>query len=402
MRALQCSLLASLLLLTTVARGDEGFANVEPQRRGGNAALSYWHAQECLLWLIPTIADPTAATPRFELVRNGDRAPLNDDAISAMNATAMSLYFVHRGARLADCDWGLAIDELGPADEAGHVAQIPLLVGAACLRSRHHFENHRPPQGAADLIAVLRLAKHVGNQGRDGTRGLVAQLSAEAKILEVAARYLPQMDAAMIQSLAKESAGIPVPELFKNYLAAHKRQWVDWTRKFASSARENHGDWDAYWREIAMESKERSEIGGLLRKAAGDQPERLLGLADEAGSAMDQALKLAEMPEPAFRAAWRKVLKQSTDHNLIMELAGGEVEPILDNLDSAEARRSLFKTGVAVLEKDPQTLKDLASPTGKVAYRKYEGGFELSTKRGAGNKQLTLKFGIEEGPAKGR
>jgi hypothetical protein len=364
MRTVLLCVLAPLIFIVTVVSADDDSPRNGGQREIGNAALAYWQARECLLALIPDVSDPSTAVARFKIIGDGHKAPLNEDATEAIRGTAMALCFLRRGARIEKCDWGLALDELGPADEQGHLAQMPLLVGAACLRARYYFEQDMSQEAVGDLIAVLRLAEHAGNRGHDGTRALISQLSTETRAIDIAARWLPQMEPADAQRLGLQMTGLPIPEILKNFLAAQKKQWVDWPRKFARHARNHDGDWDSYWVTVGMRADYRAEVGNLLRDASNGNPDRLLSLANDAADVLQRARSLADLPPEEFRPAWRSLLNNSAEENLIVKLAGGEVEPILDALFLVEERRALFRAGVVVARNGPAMLKDLQSPCG--------------------------------------
>ena len=390
---LLCLLGPFAFVLAFVSPDDEDLSRVDGPPATGNAALAYWQAQECLLALIPDLSDPTGAVPRFKVIGEGHQVPLNEAAKQAVNAAAMSLYFLHRAVRIDNCDWGLAFDELGPADEQGHLASMPLLVGAACLRARYYFEHDRSQEAAADLIALLRLSKHVGNQGHDGTRSLLSQLSTESRAIEIAARWLTEIDAEDAQRLSLEMTGPSVTEILKNLLAAQKKQWVDWPRKFARHARDHDLDWDSYWVMVGMHAPYRTEVGNLLRDASDGNPERLLGLANDAANVLEQARSLAHLPPAEFRPAWSALLKRSANENLIVELAGGEVEPMIESLLLAEDRRALFRAGIAVARGGPEMLNDPQALGGQFEYRKLTGGFELISTGSSQGKSLKLVFG---------
>ncbi len=396
MRLVVFALAASLFLRAPFVRGDD-----QP-REAGNAALQYWQAQECLLALIPNITDPSAAVPQFNLLKDGHCAPLNDDAIRAIERSAMSLYFLRRGSRIDKCEWGLAVDQLGPADEQGHVAAMPVLVGAACLRARYYFEQDLSKEAVDDLVALLRLAKHTGNGGRDGTRALFSQLSTEAKVLEIAARHLPDLQLDEVKRLSKLVSSVPVGEMLGNFFDAQQKQWVQWPTRFAQHAHRHDGDWDSYWAAIGMRADYRAEVGNLLRNAANNDPQQLLGLATVAADVLEQGKKLADLQPEEFRVAWRALLKKSTHENLIIELAAAEVEPMLNNLILSEQRHKLFQAGIAVARQGPDILKQNQAAWGRLKYRKRPHGFELTSQPAAGGKPLTLVFGRPEEDHDGR
>lgn len=402
MRTTLLSLLALLIAtVAVVSAGDDDSPRISRQRDSGNAALAYWQAQECLLGLVPDISNPSTGVEGFKIIRDGHKAPLNEDAREAIRRSHMTLYFLRRGSQIKRCEWGLASDELGPADEQGHLSSMPLLVGAACLRARHFFEKDMSAEGVSDLIALLRLAKHSGNAGHDGNRAILAQLSTETRAIELAARRISKIDAAGIERLGLEMTVLPISEILKNFLAVQKKQWVHWPREFARHVRKHDGDWDSYWVKVGMRADYRAEVGNLLRDASNGDPDRLLVLADEAERVFEQGISLADMPPDEFRRAWLSLFKKTADQNLIVELAGGEVELILDGLILANGRRSLFQAGVVVSRKGPEMLNDTEDSFGPFEYRKLKDGFELTANLGLRGRALTMFFGQPDNDASG-
>jgi hypothetical protein len=380
------------LALTSFSLGDDP---IPGNRRGSrNAALDYWQGIECLLAHLPD--DSTPHDVHFAYLKTlsqGHAVPLDERAATAIKKSAVALYFLHRGSRAAACEWGLAFDELGPADEQGHLAQLPYLSGACCLRARWYFEHAMEHKAAEDLLALLRLAKHMGQDGRDGARALLSQMATERQVIEIAASYLPQMDTAVADQISLLLRGAPTGEVFGNFLAVQRVQWVDWPKIFAQHARDHDGNWDAYWEKIGLRSAWRTEVGTLLHNVAKGTPDELTSLADQAEDVFKEAARWADLPTEEFRRAWRAVLKKSEEGNLIVKLAGGEVEPIRDAILVAEARRDLLRAGIVVGRNGPQMLESVKVSCGPLKYQKSQKGFELVTTRQFGGGSLKLGFG---------
>ena len=358
-----------------------------------NAALDYWQGIECLIAHLPD--DGTPHDVHFAYLTrlaNGHVTPLDDQTSEDLKKAGVGLYFLHRGNRVAYCDWGLAFDDLGPADEQGHIVQVPYLAGAAYLRARLYLAQGRDNDATNDLLAVLQLAKQIGQDGRDGTKALLYQLTTEQRVIEIAASCLPRLNSELAEQIRQHLTTVPVEEVFKNLIAVQQSLWVGWPKRFAESARTHEGNWDVYWETVALRSPWRTEVGDLLRKAASGIPDHLTKLADEADEAFREATRLADLPPDEFRRQWRTVLKKTADRNLILSLAGGELEPIQTVLLVAATRRDLFRTGVAVGRSGPQILEGVHLPCGPLQFRKLDHGFELETTRKIGNKTQKLTF----------
>jgi hypothetical protein len=385
------ALVLALVAASSSSRADPPQAISRPNR---NAALDYWQGVECLIAHLPN--DSTPHDVHFAYLKRlaeGHSTSLDDQASKDIANAGVGLFFLHRGSRAETCDWGLALDELGPADEQGHLAQLPYLSGACCLRARWLFAEDKQREAVGDLVALLQLARHVGREGHDGTRALFSQFLIERQAIEIGATYLPEMKAGDADQLAQRLKSAPREDVFKNFLAVQHAQWVDWPKKIARCARRHGGNWGAYWQEIALRSAWRTEVGDLLRKTVNGNPEELTNLANQAEATFEEAKRLAELPPEEFFRAWGAILKKTADRNLIVSLAGGELEPIYRALLVAEARRELFRSGVLVIRKGPRVLESIDVSCGPLTYRKLENGFELSATRKHGDRDLKLVFG---------
>jgi hypothetical protein len=374
----------------SVARDSDRVSD-RHDRRPGNAATVYWQAIECL---IDRHQADTAYADYLQTISEGHAVPLDHRATAAIERAAMALYLLRRGSRLEECDWGIAFDDLGADAEQGHPGQVRKLAGAGCLSARISFERQQPQEAIDDLVAVLRLLAHLGNEGRDGARALLTQVSVERRVIDIAANRLAHMDAAGAERIAAELKPFPISDILRNFFAAQKRDWVDWSVRFAEHARRHEGDWNAWWRHIGLRDSTAggTGIGELLRNAADGQPARLLSLAREAATVCEEGMKLVDLPEGEFRPAWRALWLKSADENPILENAGGEVEPILDMILLADARRALLRAGVVVSGKGEQALKNFQSASGPFEYHRIEGGFGLSSSRRFEGRRVKLVF----------
>ena len=139
-----------------------------PRQEPANAALVYWQA--------------FAAMPKSgDVPRNLWQVALNAKAMAYLRSAPSALEMLHRASRLDRCDWGLQWDR-GPMTAMPHMAQARTLARLACFRARLRLSQGDSRGALEDLLAVLRMARHVG---RDASLiGVLVQASIEATAVD--------------------------------------------------------------------------------------------------------------------------------------------------------------------------------------------------------------------------
>src|SRR5262249_8941761 len=73
-----------------------------------------------------------------------------------------ALLHLHRGARSSSCDWATDLREDGPCVAAPYGQKAHALARLALLRARWRFEQGDWDGGTDDVIATMRLGRHIG------------------------------------------------------------------------------------------------------------------------------------------------------------------------------------------------------------------------------------------------
>src|SRR5204863_5579275 len=100
------------------------------------------------------------------------------------------------------------------------------LARLALLRARVRFDSNRPADGAADALAALALARHLG---RDKTMlGCLVQVAIEQDAIGLVASRLPALDPATRKSLAARLGKVPAGAGLAEIIKTEKRTTVTW------------------------------------------------------------------------------------------------------------------------------------------------------------------------------
>ena len=159
-----------------------------------NAAVQYWNAYH-EMFDHNVAADDWFHKQYLEAVENGPRSSLDEGTEQIVKRLEPSLDFLHRGARMDYCDWGLAHEEQGLAAHNGHMVWCKTVGMGACLRARYYLQQGKSLAASDDLLAALQLSRHLTNEGRDGGMGLAVGAGLEKAVLETAAANLARFGA---------------------------------------------------------------------------------------------------------------------------------------------------------------------------------------------------------------
>src|SRR3954467_3885990 len=126
-------------------------AAAQAPRADANAAMKYWQAFGLM---------PTLDKDQEKVLHDWDKVPLDAAALKLIDQGKNSLKYLHRGAGLAHCDWSLDYED-GVYLLLPHCGKARTLAQLAALRARSEFEKGDAAAGVADVVAILRLARHV-------------------------------------------------------------------------------------------------------------------------------------------------------------------------------------------------------------------------------------------------
>ena len=146
-----------------------------------NAALQYWQA---------FVVMPTFDEEQQKLLEHSADVPIDDSVRKLLGQAQTSLMFMHRGAKLPRCNWGLDYAD-------GLQLHLPQLLGArtlsrvAALDIRRAFEEHQFDVARDDAIDAIILGRRVG---RDPMLvSLLVSYRIDEIVVDAVAPYLPEL-----------------------------------------------------------------------------------------------------------------------------------------------------------------------------------------------------------------
>jgi hypothetical protein len=301
-------------------------------------------------------------------------------------AAHQSLNFLHRGAALKNCDWGLDYND-GISMLMPHLAKSRDLARLAALDARWAFENGHWKLGRRNMTSIMVLARHVG---RDPVMiSLLVRLNLEGFVVDTVAPYVPDIKASHAQALEMFAAMPPAVTLEQSILFEKK--------------------WFAGWIAPKLRQEEQRQKGaGMelwnLLLAGPDTPATLkeiktldeaIRLIEEMLPAYDEMAKLAALPNDQFAAQYPEFKERVKAKYPLTAL----ILPAIDQLRAKEqrqqARMAMLLAGIAAVESGPGKLTDLKDPfgTGPFEYRSMDKGFELKSKLLYEGQPVTLTIG---------
>jgi len=362
------ALLAPLVATAQVPDGKSELA--------ANAALQYWQAFSQM---------PTLDKDQERVLGEWNTVSLDDPAVNKLlDASRTSLMYLHRGAALSKCDWGLDYND-GISMLMPHLAKARDLCRAAALSGRRAFEHRNWKGGRQAATSIMVLARHTG---RDPVMiGVLVRLGLEGMVVDLVAPYVPDIKASHSQAAAMFEE-LPPAVTLEQSVRFEKRWMAGWIIP-----------------QLRAEEQRQKGAGLELWKKFIDSPESPAALREP--KSLDEAIKLVEdtipiyddlarmaaLPNDQFEAQY-PAFKQKTkaDHPLAALLL-----PSIDSLRAKEqrhqARMGMLLAGIAVVEGGPDKLKEIKSPFGPYEYKVLDKGFELKAKLLYEGQPVTLAIG---------
>jgi hypothetical protein len=342
-----------------------------------NAALQYWQAFSFL---------PTLDKDQEKLLGESTGVSLDDAAVNKLLAASQnSLMYLHRGAPLARCDWGLDYND-GISMLMPHLAKARDLARLAALDARRAFEHGNWKAGRRDMTSMMVLARHTA---RDPVMiGLLVRLGIEGMVIDSVAPYVPDLKASHSQAVSMFEAMPPAVTLPQAIL--FEKKWMGgWIiPKLKEEEKRQKGAGLELWKKFLDNDTPPS----LKNVATLDE---VIKLVEDGIPVYDDLARLAALPNEQFDVQY-PVFKQKTkaEHPLAALLL-----PAIDQLRAKEQRHqtrmAMLLAGIAVAESGPEKLKDIKDPfgSGPFEYRALDKGFELKSKLTYEGQPVTVTFG---------
>ena len=374
--------LALLTVFTTIAlHAAPLWAQRQPatQQPGGglgqNAALQYWQAFAHL----PKVPAP------------GDTGPDPDEA-RLVESGKDALLYLHRGASVGPCDWGLHRED-GPYLLLPHLAKGRDLGRLANMKVRRDFAAGNGREAADTAADTIVMARHLSSDPTAIISYLV-QLAVERAAIENLAPHLGALDAASLEALDRRLASLPPGGSLEACVRVERDLGTGWSIRELRKM----NDQDP-WKDRVLTPYSFNE--------GGPQPAKVEALAAAAGGTREGALKqfesllpyldeldrMIKLPRDPFRAKLAD-LEQRIKGNAFAEAALPAMGRFYDNDAAGRARLTMLRAASAVLRGGPDRLKQFKDPYGGTFdYQPTDDGFELRSKVTEKDQPVVLKVG---------
>jgi hypothetical protein len=342
-----------------------------------NAALQYWMAFSQL---------PPLDKDHERVLNELHTISVDDPAVGKLLAAShSSLMFLHRGAALPRCDWGLDYND-GISMLMPHLAKSRDLARLAALDAHRAFENGNPKAARRDLTSIMVLARHAS---RDPVMiGLLVRLLLENLVVDTVAPYVSDIKASHSQAVAMFESLPPAVNLEQSI--RFEKKWMGgWiVPHLRAEEQRQKGSGLELWKKFID-----ADAPPSLRNVA--TLDEAIKLVEDAIPIYDDLARMAALPNEQFNVQY-PAFKQKTkaDHPLAALLL-----PAIDQLKAKEQRQqakmAMLLAAIAVAEGGPEKLQPIKDPfgTGPFEYRALDKGFELKSKLIYEGQLVTLTAG---------
>lgn len=332
---------------------------------GRNAALRYWQAfaampkldegQQKLLGAPPGDATDPAADKLLEQGRN-------------------ALLYLHRGAEIPACDWGLHRED-GPYLLLPHLGKARELGRLASLHARRELASGNGAAAVDDVADALVLARHASSD-LTAIISYLVQLNIERNSIETVAAHLASLDAASLDRLDRRLASLPPGGSMDACLRVERESFLDW----AVSHLRQMKDQDP-WKEkvlAPMSSSPESmvEIDKLV-EACGGTRQGVLKQFEGARAYYDEAARIIQLPAEQFRTKLAD-LEQRMTSNPVAAAVMPTLAKVYDRDAAGRTRLTMLRAAVAVVRGGPERAGEFKDAAGApLTYAASLDGFEL-------------------------
>jgi hypothetical protein len=375
----QVSLVAFFLflLLPAPSRGAARAADAKPDL-GANAATKYWQAFALL---------PALDKDQQKLLEKWSTVPLDTAALNLIARSRLSRMYLHRGAKLARCDWSPDYQD-GIRLVLPHLGKARNLAILTALHARHEFEQGHWKTGAEDVTALLRLGRHLELDAL-----IISNLVGywiEAAAIEAAAPYLPELKAVLPRLAALD--GHPSRATLQQMALLEKKIAGLWLiQELKKAEKDKEGSWQTVWKEVFEQGEHPDRELANAPKTFAEAVKMLENLLPW----YDRQAKLMALPWKELDAQYPEFMKKARAANPLARYVLPGMHKVVAVQRRIQTQRALFKAALAVVQDGPDKVKDFEDPFGKgpFEYRALAKGFELKSKLLVKGQPLTLTVG---------
>jgi hypothetical protein len=349
-----------------------------------NAAVQYWQA---------IVQMPSLDKDQEKLLAGvwdnpeaWHKIPLDPQAQKLIADSQNSLLYLHRGARLKRCDWGLDYGD-GISLLMPHLAKCRDLARLAALRARSNFESGNWMAARDDAAAIMALSRHVG---RDRFMiCLLVRYLLEGMVVDLVAPYVPQIKASHSQAVAMFDAMSEAATL-QQAVVAERKYMAEWIiRKIREEEQRKPGAGLELWHKFL----DGDSLSDSIQR--GKTAERAIQLMTDTLPVYDQLAVLLALPNDQFEAQYPAFKQKTKDDNPLAATLLPSIDKIRAKEQLSEARMAMLLAAIAFVEGGADKLKAIKDPfgDGPFEYRALDQGFELRSKLQFEGKPVSLVVG---------
>ena len=349
-----------------------------------NAAIQYWQA----IAQMPSL-DKDQEKLLLEDWNNPEawhKIPLDPEAQKLIAASQNSLMYLHRGAKLKRCDWGLDYGD-GISLLMPHLAKCRDLARLAALRARSEFERGNWEAARNDAAAIMALARHVG---RDPFMiCLLVRYGLEGMVVDLVAPYVPEIKASHAQAVAMFEA-MPEAATLQQAVSAEKKYMAQWMiRKIREEEQRKPGAGLELWNQFL----DGDSVSDSIQR--GKTFEEAIQLTTNVLPVYDDLARLLALPKDQFDAQYPAFKQKTKTDNPLAGTILPSIDVIRAKQERGQARLAMLLASSAVAESGPEKLKEIKDPfgDGPFEYKALDQGFELKSKLLFEGQPVTLVVG---------
>jgi hypothetical protein len=345
-----------------------------------NAALQYWPGFE---FMPKTDADE-------KIIENWDHAPLDDATALVLEHGQKSLNYLHSGASIPDCDWGLDLSQ-GPNLLLPYLNKCRELTQLACIQLRFYFQKKRSMAAVDDACDLLALAHHAA-QHNPILISILVQNNMERITIETLGAHLNELDGESLKYLTQRLDQLPRSATLEEAVKLESELDVQWVIQRMEEAGDAP-DWSHIFAFMQF-SNDAPAIPALV-KSAGGTPDAVTKKLQDLLVYHDEVISLLSLslPQQEFRRKYLELRSRYND-NPFAKILLPDYANVYDGETAAQTRMILLRAAIAVLQTGPDAIKKFDDPNHQpLEYTGRPDGFLLTSKVIAQARTTTLMVG---------
>lgn len=353
---------------------------VPPLPLNENAALSYWTA----FALLPPIDDQLRR--KIVSCAAGD-VPVDNDLRELVKEGENSLKYLHRGAKIGPCGWGIAF-EYGPYAYLPHLGKARELARLALLRARMRFESGQVDGAMDDTIAAIQLSRDAGQEGVIVLLNVVVGFAMETEAIKTVSNSLHLLNPSQRDQFARRLEQIEPKLDMAAALRGEKDVFVGWLVREV----EGGGSQDRILDLASGDVDER-----IIQRVRDASQEAWVGWAKALDAIYDTCYGFMSLPPDEVNTKFGEYVAQLRDEEIGNPLA----ELFLPALGGArlteaayETQKTMLRASFALFAGDHGALDrpEYRDPfgDGPFQWKRVEGGSELISDLNKGGQPIKL------------